>query len=132
MILEFGLKKETDGGYVHGEWHVWIYQCVWRIEEKGNVLAASEDDRSHLERTVKVLENRILESVRIEPPSLDTAFLFEGDLKLKTFGIYSQPEAAEHWMLYTPQGMVLNVGPGSSVSVEAASGEGAEGLTKRK
>ena len=37
---------------IHGEWHLWPYNCAWRLEEGDKILAASEDERNNLEVAV--------------------------------------------------------------------------------
>jgi hypothetical protein len=119
LTLEFGSKIKASGGYVHGEWHLWIYYCAWRIERGPRVLAASEDDRPLIKKTVALLNGKTLTEVRVTSPMMDTLFAFEGALALKTFGIYSQD--AEHWMLFTPDQKVLTIGPGTTASFKPAS-----------
>ena len=120
ITLEFGSRVRTLGGRIHGEWHLWIYDCAWRIEKAGKVMAASEDDRSLLRRTVMILNRRKLTNVKMGQPMSDTVFAFEGGVTLKTFGVYSRD--AEHWMLFTPGGKVLTIGPGSAASFGPAGG----------
>jgi hypothetical protein len=83
LTLEFGEPVweklgNSDEEYAHGEWHLWIQHALWRLEHGGAVVAASDDDRSSLERAVGVLEGRTLADVRVEPATLDTAFVFDG------------------------------------------------------
>ena len=118
LTLELGAKTETSGGYVHGEWHLWIYCCAWRIERSSRVLAASEDDRSLIKRTVRLLNGKKLTRLDVTHLLMDASFAFEGGLILRTFGIYSRN--AEHWMLFTPDQSVLTVGPGTSASLRPA------------
>ncbi|WP_243147461.1 hypothetical protein [Scytonema sp. UIC 10036] len=60
----------------------------------------------------------VLQSIDILPPAWDTIFKFENDVILRLFSVYS--EDYEHWMLYTPDGNVLTVGPGASWSYESS------------
>jgi hypothetical protein len=102
-----------------GEWHLWIYCCVWYIEKDNKLLAASEDPRPKLEAAVQYLDNRILHSVKLLPPAFETVFTFDEGIILHLFPVYS--EEYEHWKLYTPNGNVLLIGPGTSWSYENSS-----------
>ncbi|BAZ14456.1 hypothetical protein NIES4071_63000 [Calothrix sp. NIES-4071] len=119
LTLEFGQPLSNTNGHqhVHGEWHLWIYNCVWRLEEAGKVLAASEDERNKIESAIVRLEGLSLQSIDLQPPIWDTVFTFENQVILRLFSIYS--EDYEHWMLYTPDGNVLSLGPGSNWSYDS-------------
>jgi hypothetical protein len=81
-------------------------------------LAASEDDRTKLETVLKRLENLALLSIDLSLPGLDTVVTFEQEVVLRLFPIFS--EEFEHWLLYTPDGRVLTIGPGMNWSYEGA------------
>jgi hypothetical protein len=120
ITLEFGDPiQSTELSRSHGEWHLWIYYCAWRLEKGNSVLAGSEDPRPKLEQTVKCMEGLTLNSVEILPPALETIVRFSEQIVLRLFPIYS--EEYEHWMLYTPNGNVLCIGPGSNWSYESSS-----------
>jgi hypothetical protein len=120
LTIEFGAAQEAgrrrDGkAFVHGEWHLWVYLSAWRVETATAVLGASEDSRDRMMAAATALNGRPLVAVELSHPSLDTSFCFEGDHLLRVFPIYTSPDEAdaEHWMLFTPGHMVLNVGPAS-------------------
>ncbi|NET57600.1 MAG: hypothetical protein F6K47_15995 [Symploca sp. SIO2E6] len=54
ITLEFGnpLPSSKERQKTHGEWHLWIYCCAWRIEEGNEVLASSEDPRAKIESSM--------------------------------------------------------------------------------
>lgn len=118
LTLEFGKPLPKKHGTVYGEWHLWIYCCVWRLEEAGKVLVASEDDRSKIQSAIVCLEGLSLQSIEIHPPIWDTVFTFENQVILRLFSIHS--EEYEHWMLFVPDGNVLTLGPGSDWSYESS------------
>lgn len=122
VTFEFGPKIRTSAGSVRGEWLLWIYCCAWRIERGSRVLAASEDDRPLMKKMVKLLTGKKLTRVAVTSLLMDTSFVFEGGLVLKTFGVYSRD--AEHWMLFTPEHKVLTIGPGTKASYKASDGDG--------
>lgn len=125
VTLEFGTPREPVGKRAHGEWHLWVYCCAWRMDEGDEVVAASEDARDMLEQAVTRLEGRVLERVEITGPALETTWWFERRLALHLFPIFSRD--FEHWLLYLPGGDVLTAGPGTSWSLEPGEQPGAAG-----
>ncbi len=121
LTLEFGqpLPPSEERQKIHGEWHLWLYNCAWRLEEDDKILAASGDERHKLETAIHRLEGLTLQSVNLLSPAWDVVFTFEHQVVLRLFTIYSQDY--EHWFLYVPDGNVLSVGPGSSCSWESSS-----------
>lgn len=119
VTVEFGAPVVREGR-PHGEWHLWVYCCAWRLETPTAVLAGSEDERPKLEEAVKNLEGRTLLSVELMAPSLQATLLFDTGLRLHLLPVTS--EEYEHWLLYLPDGNVLVIGPGSSWACEPASG----------
>jgi hypothetical protein len=117
LTLKFGeaLPVDNKSHKSHGTGHLWVYCCAWRIETPDDVLAYSEDDRSRLASIVHVLNGKSLESVEINFPHGDTLLHFSGRLILRLIPIHS--ENYEHWMLYTPEG-VLVFGPGTNWQFE--------------
>jgi hypothetical protein len=122
VTIEFGSRRPATEASErpHGEWHLWVYCCAWRLETEDEVVAASEDPRQKLQAAVQRLNNRVLQAVKVERPALETTFTFDDELTLRLFPIFSKD--FEHWMLYDPNGFVLTVGPGTEWSYEAASG----------
>lgn len=124
ITLEFGTpipptRKFSPRGKplpAHGEWHLWIYMCAWRLEKGDEVLAACEDSREQMEAAVKSMEGLALQSIELLPPAWDTIFTFENQVVLRTFSIYSDcsEEGSENWLLFTPGQNVLSIGPGST------------------
>lgn len=122
VTLEFGRPLPTNGSNerTHGEWHLWLYNCAWRLEAgRRQVLAGSGDSPDRIEAAIQQLEGLSFDSIEISPPALDTAMTFSEDMTLRLFPI-SQDMELEHWMLYTPDGNVLLIGPGTSWSYENA------------
>lgn len=120
ITLEFGASRPpvNERGSTHGEWHLWVYCCAWRLEGSGEVLAASEDARPQLEAAIQHLNGLAIRTVEVQPPALETTITFDGGIVLRLFPIFT--EGFEHWMLYTPDGNVLTIGPGTTWSYEKA------------
>lgn len=106
LTMDFGTPQpETFRGksFVHGEWHLWIMHCGWRIENEGAILAASNDDHEQLAAAIEKL--RLGSLVRAEVSRLsDLALVFAGGLRLHTFTLHSSDY--EQWELFKPDGMV--------------------------
>jgi len=115
ITLEFGVPISGEASkHTHGEWHLWIYYCAWRLEQGDQILAGSEDPRPKMEAAVRQLEGLDLQAVDLALPALDTAFTFSNSFVLRIFPVYSDDH--EHWMLYTPDNKVLVLGPSTNWS----------------
>jgi hypothetical protein len=122
ITLEFG-KEETPSTsdvrrkskLLHGEWHLWVYCCSWRLDTGRSIIAGSEDNRDHIAQALDKLNGKVLKQVRVDLPAFDAVLEFEGSVSLRLFSVYS--EGVEHWMLYTPDG-VVTFGPGIQCSYE--------------
>lgn len=93
-----------------GQWHLWIYQCEWRISERTVELAHSESPNDAIEKAIAALDGQRLSAL----PALDSAskgWLFRFDLggMLMTipYDDYDDPKS-DQWMLYEPTGDVLS------------------------
>jgi hypothetical protein len=122
VTLEFGqpLAPQGEKAKVHGQWHLWIYGSAWRIEERGHILAGSQDDKKVMEKAVLGLDGKTLLSTQVGNDLLDAEFLFEDGLTLRVFGCCAMD--MKHWMLFTPDRKVLSVGPGETWSHTDAEG----------
>jgi hypothetical protein len=121
ITLEFGqpLPPSNEHKKIHGEWHLWLYNCAWRLEEEDRILAASGDERDKIETAIHRLDNLTLQSIDLLPPAWDAVFTFEHQILLRLFAMYSQDY--ESWFLYTPDGKVLSVCSGGYWSYESTS-----------
>jgi hypothetical protein len=111
ITMEFGDRVTINKKISRGEWYLWIYCCGWYLENPNGLFLGSEDSRKILEQEIKVLEGRRIESVIISPIGFETNFEFNGGLVLHIFPLnFFDPH--EFWMLFTPIGKVLVLGPG--------------------
>ena len=119
LTMEFGKPEANPTGHVtHGEWHLWLYMCMWRIETQEEILAGSEDDRSRIRKLLENLDLNTIKDIRVARPSLDLWIEFTSGVKLLTFSNTTRSE--EQWMLFTPDGSVLTTyGGGAFHSVRA-------------
>jgi hypothetical protein len=120
LMLEFGRRVQDPppSTRLHGEWHLWVMHCAWRLETAEGVLTACEDDRADIARIVPQLNHVSVTAIDVLAPSLETHIQFAGGIVLRLFPIYT--EEYEHWQLFTPEGNILTVGPGTTWSYKNA------------
>jgi hypothetical protein len=111
LNFDFGEKIKE-----HGEWHLWIYCCAWKITHLDKKLVDNEDKSTMIEPALQNFMYQKLIEIDINPSLLETTFTFENEHKLTTTTI--DFEDAEAWLLFTPDNKVLSLGPGSSWSYE--------------
>lgn len=103
--------------YVHGEWHLWIYCCDWRVTAHGEPVGDSDSDED-MERAARELDGQALVEVEHDPASGGWSFVFDLGGRLETWPYEllhgSIDPAEEQWHLYEPSGLVLTLfGDGS-------------------
>jgi len=107
LTMEFGeaqIHSARREKRVHGQWHLWLQDCVWRIEKGGKIVAGSEDEHDELNKAIYRLEFGALSKAEITEDCLDLDLLFNGDIRLRTFTVHSSGE--DQWELFGPDGMV--------------------------
>lgn len=119
ITVEFGasIPDKDSSRPPHGEWHLWVTYCAWRLETESEVMVGSEDTRADIQESIQQINGLPLNSVALTLPALETTFAFEGGVALRLFPVYTRE--AEHWQLWVPDGNVLTVGPGSAWSFES-------------
>lgn len=122
LTIEFGEPVISKSNQVtHGEWHLWLYLCSWRIEKDGFMLVGSEDPQKKMTECVKQIEGCRLISFQILPYTLDVILTFEKGLILRLFSVISEDDEntdSPHWILYLPGNQVVEAGPGGRWSIE--------------
>src|SRR6185437_15308565 len=103
LTLEFGKPVVAQQGQSHGEWHLWLYMCNWRLETNQGVLAGSNDDRETIERALQETPFGAVEVIRAISRSSDLFIRFQSGVDLLSFSSSSSPDE-EQWKLFTPQG----------------------------
>lgn len=111
LTLEFGVVSER--AKPHGEWHLWLQSCAWRLETLKQVVAGSDDPRESLQAAVKILEGLRLNGIELTVPAPDVTFEFENGTLLKLFPFNFSGDF-DDWSLYTPDGSVLIFGGANS------------------
>jgi hypothetical protein len=93
--------------HVHGEWHLWIYICDWRIFSRGQLLATSESTRRVIKQAINVLDGQALIQVSVEE-SLMTVFEFDLGGRLEVIpNIVEYGSDADLWLFFEPSGDVF-------------------------
>ncbi len=118
LTFEFGLprqeifsvrKRRVSENYpasqrrlvtIHGDWHLWIYCCGWKILQEGKHLAHHESDRENIERACQVLNGQEINSINIDLETKHTQFCFDLGGFLET-GPYDD-ELKKQWFIYCP------------------------------
>lgn len=120
ITMEFGSQVINSLGKDRGEWYLWIYCCGWYLEKPEGIFIGCEDPRGIIKQEIAILEGCGLEDVVISPIAFETKFVFDHGLVLHTFPL-NFIDPCEYWMLYTPDGKVLVIGPASKWSFELSS-----------
>ncbi len=117
VTIEFGqsMPPSKVNGKSHGEWHLWLYGCAWRLEQGESIIVASEDDTLKIETAIQCIEGRVLQSFELMTLALDAVISFEGDIVLRLFAVST--EEMDSWMLFTPD-KVITIGPSGQWSYE--------------
>lgn len=119
LSLNFGPPLDDDPDF--GVSRLWIEQAAWRWETADRILAASEDPRDVLARSVTGMNSLVLTAVRVEFPSMSARFDFDNGSRLRTFTIHTRPgQDMEHWMMFLPDSRVFVAGPGGEWSLDPA------------
>ena len=109
LTFEFGqpkleikehLSRSRRSAYVHGQWHLWIYCCHWRITQDGTQLACSEDDEKTIGRAIAALNGQNLISVSVQSDQRSSEFMFDLGGLLETWP-YGEDPTDEQWMIYS-------------------------------
>lgn len=95
--------------YIHGDWHLWIYLCDWKIYFQGQELANDESNRRTIKKATAELDGQALTQVIINN-SLVTTFEFDLGGKLEAIPNYDIFEKTDDlWRLYEPSGKVFTL-----------------------
>jgi hypothetical protein len=119
LFLEIGEKKPYTGwrngkfvDLLQGEWTLGSVGTDWVLWNDGEVIVNSNKTREELLPSIKKLENHEILDVNISFPSSQLDISFSEGFRLE---IVPKPEDDElgmpYWELYTPDDMVLQVGP---------------------
>jgi hypothetical protein len=91
--------------HVHGDWHLWIYCCEWRVLHQGRVVGDWTASPRRIDRAARELNGQKLVDVRLNPRGARTRFVFDLGAELET---KPYDRISEQWLLYEPNGHVLS------------------------
>ncbi len=82
--------------FIHGDWHLWIYCCDWKVLSKGKFVGKSTSATSY-QRAADLLEGQKLIRVEIIARPCRTVFEFDlgGVLETRPYD-----PASEQWMFF--------------------------------
>jgi hypothetical protein len=94
---EKGMRRSA---HVHGQWHLWIYCCHWRVLQHGTQLAWSEDANEVIGRATATLNGQKLLGVSIASDNERCTFAFDLGRLLETWP-YGDDPTDEQWIVLT-------------------------------
>jgi hypothetical protein len=104
LTVEFGTAIEEDGE-THGEWHLWLRMCDWRVETPTEVRCCSGDDPDYIRGRLGDGYWGEVRQISVEEPGLDLEVVFSSGHVVRAF--ISSSTEDDQWMLYTPNKMTL-------------------------
>lgn len=115
ITFEFGKPVAKVGERrQHGEWHLWLYMCHWRIRQGAEVVIGSSDERDFIGEALDgVVWGDVIKADL--GPALDISLLFSSGRQVETFACSAIEE--NQWILYTPEGSAITVNGGSRFDV---------------
>ena len=89
--------------HVHGDWHLWIYCCQWRVRAHGKLIGDWTTPR-RIDRAARELSGQRLTDVTVGSRGAITRFVLDLGAELET---KPYDRSGEQWLLYQPNGTVL-------------------------
>jgi hypothetical protein len=105
LTMEFGSQDPRQSAVnVHGEWHLWLYMCSWRLESDKEIIIACEDEPEKIKKLLTEISWTEVSSVSLSQPSLDLEITFHNQCKIRTFSVNaSDDHETQQWIFFTPQ-----------------------------
>lgn len=95
--------------YVHGDWHLWVYICGWRLFLNDEELANDSSTRKTIKNALLEIDGQALTSVTIKK-SFVSVFEFDLGGRLEITPNYDDYEKdSDLWLLYEPSGYVFTL-----------------------
>jgi hypothetical protein len=118
LVLEFGKEKEymiKCNKRIVGEYHLWIKDCSWQLTKNNKGIVACNDDDEDIDKTISILEKERLESIIIQPATLNTQMIFGNNVILSLF-TDSFIKGHISWLVILPDNKALVFGPKEMIS----------------
>jgi hypothetical protein len=106
--LKDGIREKRRRVAVHGDWHLWIYLCNWKIISHDTVKATHGSSTRDIVRAMQRLDGQALTRVEVHPDG-STTFLFELNDRLETTPNIEYGPDADQWLLFQPSKMVFTL-----------------------
>lgn len=101
----------------HGEWRLWVYMCVWRLDKDNIPFFGSEDPREKIEQNLSELELQELDGVTLLTAAFDMKFHFKSNIDLWLFSCNTVED--KQWKFFTPDQNVFIAGPSTNWSYKS-------------
>ena len=95
--------------FIHGDWHLWVYSCDWKIFLKNKEIANDTSTRKVIKNALMELDGQALVSVTIKKSYVS---IFEFDLggRLELIPNHKDFEGTDElWLFYEPSGNVFTL-----------------------
>jgi hypothetical protein len=90
---------------VHGQWHLWIYCCDWKVSN-GRTIVSSSSSNQAISDAVAFLDGQVLVNTSFHYRGCRSVFDFDLGAQLETMPYDSK---SEQWYLYEPTGKILTL-----------------------
>jgi hypothetical protein len=115
LSVEIGQKipytQKSMAGVAHGAWSLGTRGSEWTLELQGEVIASSQLEPEEIKQKVKVIEGTKISIFETTYPDLILIVGFSNGCQLKVFPDFEDLDLS-CWELFTPDLMLLEMGPG--------------------
>ena len=101
---------------IHGDWHLWIYCCGWRIYQEDQYIADHESDKEKIQIACGSIDGQAIERIDVDLDTMYSKFFFDLGGHIET-GPYDK-EINEQWHLYCPDGNVFTLRSDGNYSLQ--------------
>ncbi|MBV9976343.1 MAG: hypothetical protein JO105_13225 [Hyphomicrobiales bacterium] len=98
--------------FIHGDWHLWLFECEWELFCDGKLVATDRSQPSVISKRIKLVDGQQFLDIEIAVENFGSEITFDMGAKIRTRPTTGND--ADQWMLYTPtQGVLTYKGDGS-------------------
>ncbi|MCL1462882.1 hypothetical protein [Argonema galeatum] len=105
-------SQKSMAGKEKGEWILGTRGTTWKLKSGGETIATSEEDAENIRQQIKAIEN-IHISWFVPTPELGFNMGFSNGYELILMPEIEDDSGLPYWEMFTPEDMVLKVGPNS-------------------
>lgn len=109
-------SQPSMAGREKGAWMLGTRESAWRIESQTGTLVSSEEDPRVLKQKLQHVEGTAIITFTIGYPDLSLTMNFSKPSALYALKVFPNTESEvdlPYWELFTPNRMLLKVGPGA-------------------